>query len=211
MKFLVTAGPTREPLDPVRYLSNRSSGKMGYAIAAAAHHRGHQVTLISGPTCLTPPTCDHFVQIETARQLQAAILTHLDGIDCVVMCAAVADYRPATTANNKLKKDQQPLESITLVENPDILAELGHSQRNFLLVGFAAESENLHANANAKLRKKCCDIIVANYISGEKNTLDSDINSVLILGKDGSQTTIEEKEKLEVAKKIIQIIESNRQ
>src|SRR5206468_3628464 len=160
---LITAGPTQEPLDPVRYLSNRSSGKMGYALAAAALERGARVVLISGPVSLAPPPGAEVVQGRTADQMRDAVLAKLESATVIVNCAAVADFRPAVSASQKIKKAGAAL-CISLEPTPDILAELGKIRGNRLLVGFAAETENLAEYARRKLETKNCDMVVANLV-----------------------------------------------
>ena len=184
---LITAGPTREMLDPVRYLSNPSSGRMGYALAEAARDRGARVTLISGPVELAKPARIDSVDIVSAEELARAVNDRLDGIRVVVMAAAVADQRPATRAPQKVKKKPGE-ETVTLVRTPDILEGLGKSPRRPLLVGFAAESENVEENAREKLQRKNLDLIVANDVAVAfgKNT-----NRVVVLAKDGARREIE--------------------
>jgi phosphopantothenoylcysteine decarboxylase / phosphopantothenate---cysteine ligase len=186
ISILVTAGPTREPVDPVRYITNRSSGKMGYAIAGAAAMRGAAVTLVSGPTALTRPACLEFRQVKTAEEMRQAVLSSAGRSDVIIKAAAVSDYRPSETAPQKIKKDEGAL-TLNLIKNPDILAELGESKKNshFILVGFAAETERLTSNAAEKLRKKNLDIIVANDVTRKDSGFDTDTNVVQILYKDG--------------------------
>jgi phosphopantothenoylcysteine decarboxylase/phosphopantothenate--cysteine ligase len=177
MKALVTAGPTQEPLDPVRFIANRSSGKQGYAIAAALAHAGAETILVSGPTAIAPPSRVKLLRVETAREMLAACESVLP-VDVAVCAAAVADWRPETLANQKIKKDgTQP--TVKLTANPDILQTLSHgARRPSLVIGFAAETENVVAYAQAKRTRKGCDWIVANDVSpatgimgGEKNTV----------------------------------------
>jgi phosphopantothenoylcysteine synthetase/decarboxylase len=165
VKLLVTAGPTREAIDPVRYLTNRSSGKMGYDIADAATHAGHQVLLISGPTSLDVPAGVDFIPVETAAEMYEVVERYLPKMDAAVFAAAVADYTPAAPADQKIKKEGETL-SLELVKTKDILGS-ARSPIGFtgFLVGFAAETENLEANARLKLEKKGCDLIVANDVS----------------------------------------------
>ena len=181
MNILVTAGATREPIDPVRYLTNRSSGRMGYALANAGAQQGHRVTLISGPTSLDIPINVDFVSVETAREMMEAVKIHIKGTDAAIFAAAVADYRPASFSETKLKKAEESL-SLELVQNPDIL---GSARRQLdyggVLVGFAAETENLEGNAREKLRQKHCDLIVANDVSRKGVGFDSELNEVLLV------------------------------
>ena len=166
MHILVTAGPTQEPIDPVRYLANRSSGKQGFAIAAALAAQGARVTLIAGPVTLETPPGVTRIDVQTAREMAAAVEAALPA-DAAIMVAAVADWR-VDSVGQKIKKDGSGPPTLTLVENPDILAELARSpQRPRLLIGFAAETENVIANATAKRARKGCDWIVANNVSGD--------------------------------------------
>lgn len=187
MKLLVTAGPTREPIDPVRYLTNRSSGKMGYAIADAAAHAGHRVLLISGPTSLDVPAGVDFIPVETAAEMFAAVAAHLPRMDAAVFAAAVADYTPAAPAGRKIKKSGDTL-SLELVKTKDILGSardpLGFTG---FLVGFAAETENVEANARLKLAAKGCDLIVANDVSRADIGFDSHENEALLVFPDRTE------------------------
>ncbi len=181
MNILVTAGPTREPLDPVRFISNRSSGKMGYEIAAAFAHAGHAVLLVSGPTALDVPDGIDFLPVESAAEMHAAVAHHIGRMDIAVFAAAVADYTPAAVAPQKLKKSSATL-TLELVKTPDIL---GSARPVFgftgTLVGFAAETENLEANARGKLTRKGCDLVVANDVSKPGIGFDSNQNEVLLV------------------------------
>lgn len=183
---LVTAGPTREPIDPVRYLSNHSSGKQGYAIAAALTELGADVTLVSGPVSITPPVCANFVQVETAREMLAACETALPS-DIFVSVAAVADWRPASSSGKKIKKNGEAPTPLALEENPDILKTLTNSpHRPELCIGFAAETDNVLKHARAKLKKKGCDWIVANDVSGD--VMGGDHNTMIVVTKSGEET-----------------------
>lgn len=181
MTFLITAGPTREPIDPVRYLSNHSSGKMGYAIAAAAAKKGHRVILISGPTILNVPDGCDLIPVETAADMSQAVGNWIARADIVIMAAAVADFRPVEYKEQKIKKtpgsDRMTLE---LIKNPDILVE-AKSVHDYegLLVGFAAETENVLHNAREKLNRKKCDIILANDVSHPGEGFNSDQNTII--------------------------------
>ena len=181
MRILITAGPTREPLDPVRFLTNRSSGKMGYALAHAFIHAGHSVLLISGPTALDVPDRVDFIPVETAADMRQAVEHMLGRVEIAVFTAAVADYTPAVVAGQKLKKSAAGM-TLELVRTPDIL---GSARNEFgfagTLVGFAAETENLEANARDKLLRKHCDLIVANDVSKPGFGFDSDHNEVLLV------------------------------
>ncbi len=183
---LVTAGPTRERLDPVRFLSNPSSGKMGYAMAEAARDRGARVTLISGPVALSPPADVHFVPIESAEELARAVDAQVGSARVVIMAAAVADQRPAERAPHKVKKPPGE-ELLRLVRTPDILAGLGARPQRPLLVGFAAESENVEENARGKLQRKNLDLIVANDIA---QAFGLDTNRAIVLAKDGARSEL---------------------
>ena len=185
-KAIVTAGPTVEPLDPVRFLSNRSSGKQGYAIASALARLGADVTLVSGPTALAAPLGVKLKRVESARDMLAACEDALPA-DVAVMVAAVADWRPTKSAKKKIKKGEAA-ESIELVENPDILATLSKKtkKRPALVIGFAAETDNVEANARAKIAKKGCDWIVANDVSGD--VMGGNDNQVMLITRDGAQS-----------------------
>ncbi|MDZ4690551.1 bifunctional phosphopantothenoylcysteine decarboxylase/phosphopantothenate--cysteine ligase CoaBC [Terricaulis sp.] len=186
-RALVTAGPTIEAIDPVRFLSNRSSGKQGYAIAAALAELGADVTLVSGPTNLPAPAGVKRVSVESAREMLAASEAALP-LDVAVMVAAVADWRPREAADEKLKKDKTGIPAIDLAENPDILATLSKpgKKRPKLVVGFAAETEHVEEHARAKIAKKGCDWIVANDVSGD--VMGGAENQVLLITKDGVQS-----------------------
>ncbi len=208
MKFLVTAGPTREPIDPVRYISNRSSGKMGYAIAEAALEAGHDVVLISGPVNLDPPRGAHFISILTSDEMYNAVDRAVRDCDALVMCAAVADYRPQRVSTTKIKKHDQNL-SLELVPTRDILGSLQNKDRQFLVVGFAAETNDLEANAQKKLHAKHCDIIVANDVSSSDSGMESDENEVTILFRNGETKKIPRAPKKIIAHTLVKIF-SNR-
>jgi phosphopantothenoylcysteine decarboxylase/phosphopantothenate--cysteine ligase len=184
-RLLVTAGPTREELDPVRYFSNHSSGKMGYAIARAAHCRGAEVVLITGPVCLEPPYGIKTIRVVSALQMREAALREFAQATIVVKAAAVADYRPEVRAESKLKKKGASLR-LTLTENPDILAEMGKIKEERILVGFAAETAALLENSVKKLREKNLDLVVANDVTQEGAGFSVDTNIVKILFRDGT-------------------------
>lgn len=187
MKLLVTAGPTREPIDPVRYLTNRSSGKMGYAIADAAAHAGHSVLLISGPTSLDVPAGVDFIPVETAAEMFAAVASYLPRMDAAVFAAAVADFTPATPSVQKIKKSDDSL-SLELVKTKDILGSARESLGfTGCLVGFAAETENVESNARLKLVAKGCDLIVANDVSCNDIGFDSHDNEALLVFPDRTE------------------------
>ena len=186
LKILVTAGPTTEPIDPVRYISNRSSGKMGYALARAAARRGAEVVLVSGPTGLNPPPGLNFCQVITAEDMRHSVFENRSGCDIIIKAAAVSDYKPRDHAEQKIKKGPESL-SLELVKNPDILAELGGTKQEFpsVLVGFAAETEDLMENAQKKLKSKNLDMIVANDVSSKDAGFETDTNRVKIIYRDG--------------------------
>lgn len=187
MKAIVTAGPTLEPIDPVRFLSNRSSGQQGYAIAEALRDLGFEVVLISGPVALNDPKGLQTVRIETAREMLAAVNDQLPA-DVFVSVAAVADWRPAETADRKLKLDKGAMASLPLAENPDILKTISHygpAQRPRLVVGFAAETHDVVAHARAKRDRKGCDWIVANDVSGD--VMGGAENAALLITPDGEE------------------------
>ena len=195
---LVTAGPTQEPLDPVRFLSNRSSGRMGFAIAQAARDRGAPVLLVSGPTSLPTPPGVTRTDVTTAEEMLHAVLGQLDATTILIMAAAVADYRPSTHAPKKMKK-QESL-TIELLRNPDILAEAGRQKESRILVGFAAETEDLVSNAREKLQKKHLDLIVANDI---RVGFGGETTRVTILDRQGQVEELPELSKREVAHQIL--------
>jgi phosphopantothenoylcysteine decarboxylase/phosphopantothenate--cysteine ligase len=201
-KVLITAGPTQEPLDPVRYITNQSSGKMGYALARAAHQRGAHVTLVSGPTPLSAPRVERFIRVRTAREMHQAVLDCCDDATIIIKAAAVADYRPKTQAAQKIKKDRG-LAAVELVRNPDILADLGARKKKGLLVGFAMETEDLLANARRKLVKKNIDMIVANNLREEGAGFQGDTNIITILDKNGQTISLEKMSKTEAAHRIL--------
>jgi len=202
VRFLITAGPTREPIDPVRYISNRSSGKMGYAIAEAALDFGHDVILISGPVNLSPPRNTKFISVSTSDEMFEAVHRHADESDVCVLCAAVADYKPVQVSTIKVKKRADGI-SMELVPTRDILQSLGRQRaRKFLLVGFAAETDHLEANATKKLLEKNCDIIVAN---DARVGMESDENELLILFRDGETKKISRAPKKFLARELVKI------
>lgn len=201
VRLLVTAGPTREAVDPVRYLTNHSSGKMGYAVAQAAAEQGAEVTLVSGPVTLPAPAGVRIVQVTTAQEMYAAVLSLYPEMDVVVKAAAVADYRPADVLETKIKKDGDMV--LSLVRTPDILAELGKCKQNQVLVGFAAETDNLRENALTKLDRKNLELIVANDLTEEGAGFNTDTNVVKFYFKDGREKQLARMSKLEVAREII--------
>jgi phosphopantothenoylcysteine decarboxylase/phosphopantothenate--cysteine ligase len=206
VRFLITAGPTREAIDPVRYLSNRSSGKMGYAIAEAAIEAGNEVILISGPVEIDRPRGAAVIPISTSDQMFGAVHQQAPNCDVLVMCAAVADYKPAKVSKSKIKKRDANL-SLELIPTRDILASLP-TNRKYFVVGFAAETENVEANARRKLQEKHCDIVVANDVSRDDFGMESDENEVTILFRDGEKEKISRAPKKIVARELIKIFEN---
>ncbi|MDX0422028.1 bifunctional phosphopantothenoylcysteine decarboxylase/phosphopantothenate--cysteine ligase CoaBC [Sinorhizobium medicae] len=206
-KAIVTSGPTHEPIDPVRYIANRSSGKQGHAIAAALARLGADVTLISGPVTIADPAGVRVVRIERAEEMRDAVLSALPA-DVAVMVAAVADWRVASTAGNKIKKRSgEAPPSLRLAENPDILKTVGHhASRPRLVIGFAAETENVSENGRAKLEKKGADYILANDVSPETGIMGGDRNRVKLIGRDGTEDW-PEMGKDDVAEKLAALIE----
>jgi phosphopantothenoylcysteine decarboxylase/phosphopantothenate--cysteine ligase len=199
---LVTAGPTREEIDPVRYLSNHSSGKMGYAVARAARRRGARTVLVSGPTCLEPPHGVETVAVGSAEEMRQAVLARFRECTVVVKAAAVADFRPRVRASEKIKKDQAAA-VIELERNPDILAELGRLKAGQLLVGFAAETREVAAYAERKLTEKNLDLIVANDLGQEGAGFDVETNIALLLSRDGRREELPLMSKDELADRIL--------
>lgn len=202
MRYLVTAGPTREHLDPVRFLSNRSTGKMGFAIAAAAAEAGHAVTLVAGPVALATPAAVARVDVVSARDMLAAVQAHLAEADVLVMTAAVADWRPRQMSGIKLKKEtMNPV--IELEANPDILKSIAPLKGNRLFVGFAAETGDPLPEARRKLAAKGLDLIVANDVSRSDSGFAVDTNRVTLLGADGTCTALPLMPKSDVAREIV--------
>lgn len=197
-RVLVTAGPTYEPFDPVRFIGNPSSGKMGYAIARAAELRGADVTLVSGPCSLAAPDRVKTIRVRSAAEMASAVFGRSDRMDVIVKAAAVSDYRPAETASEKIKKDREELK-LSLVKTQDILKTLGQGKKNQVLVGFAAETENLEDNAQKKLKEKNCDMVVGNLVGRDLSGFAADTNQVTLFFKDGSAEPLDVMAKDEVA------------
>ena len=197
-RVLVTAGPTHEPIDAVRFLGNRSSGKMGWAVAEEAHRRGAAVTLVSGPTHLADPAGIEVVRVETAEEMRDAVLSRFDEADAVVKAAAVADFRPKEHVEGKIKKEGGTPD-IHLEPTPDILRELGERKGGRVLVGFAAETEDLEGAGRQKLREKHLDLIVVNQVGEPGTGFDSDTNRASILSAGGDDTPLREWTKRELA------------
>jgi phosphopantothenoylcysteine decarboxylase/phosphopantothenate--cysteine ligase len=203
VRILITAGPTEEPVDAVRHISNPSSGKMGYAIAAEAVRMGAEVTLVTGPTLLDPPAGAKTIRVRTAQQMLDACLQVYEEVDVVIATAAVSDYRPAEVWQGKRKKGEEEW-TIRLVPNPDILRTLGERKGRHILVGFAAETQELLANAQAKLREKNLNLIAANDVSQEGSGFRTDTNRVTLLWADGRQEPLPLMTKREVAQHLLQ-------
>jgi phosphopantothenoylcysteine synthetase/decarboxylase len=204
MHYLITAGPTREPLDPVRYLSNRSSGKMGYALAAAAQAAGQEVTLISGPTALPCPDGVRLINVTTAQEMHDAVHRCLPSAEVAIFSAAVADYRPVQAAPQKIKKHGETL-TLTLERTPDILGSARAAGFKGVLVGFAAETENVLANAAGKLERKGCDLVVANDVSGTETGFDTDENEITLVFAGGKIQALPRAGKLALAEIIVRV------
>lgn len=200
--ILITAGPTQEPLDPVRYVSNRSSGKMGYAIAEAAARRGAHVVLISGPVHISAPRKVETILVHTAQEMRRAVLDRMAEATIIVKAAAVADYYVSDVPKQKLKKTATRL-SLELDPTPDILAEIGQQKGDRLLIGFAAETQNLIEEARRKMISKKCDMVVANYVQHDGVGFESDRNEVEILSRSGEIVHAGPAEKKEIADKIL--------
>ncbi len=195
---VVTAGPTHEPIDPVRFIGNRSSGKMGVAIAREAHARAAEVHLVLGPGTVEPPTGVEVVRVSTAEEMREAVLASFEQADVVIMAAAVADFRPKVAADGKLKKEAG-LPELHLEATPDILRELGERKGERLLVGFAAETDDLGAAGRSKLRAKNLDLIVVNQVGAEGTGFASDTNDAMVLGADGREDPMRRWSKTELA------------
>jgi phosphopantothenoylcysteine decarboxylase/phosphopantothenate--cysteine ligase len=207
-RVLVTAGPTHEPIDPVRFIGNRSSGKMGYALAAAAAQRGAEVTLISGPVALATPRNVRRIDVQTAAEMEAAVMAEFPSTDCLVMAAAVADFAPAAPSGRKLKRDQIAGETFALElrRNPDILKAAGAMKKDQIVVGFALETEDGVENASAKLAAKRADAIVLNSAAEEGAGIGSDTNIVTIITAGGETERLPRLPKIDVAHAILQRI-----
>jgi phosphopantothenoylcysteine decarboxylase/phosphopantothenate--cysteine ligase len=203
MRMVVTAGPTHEAIDPVRYLGNRSSGRMGFALAAEARRRGAHVILVAGPTKVETPAVDELIRVRSAAEMHAVVMRVARDCDAVIMAAAVADYAPASPATTKLAKTDGPI-TLTLTRTPDILADLGAMRvagaARPVLVGFAAETDDMMRKAREKRIRKHADLIVANDVSQQDRGFDVDTNAVTIIGDDGEQTVpLQKKEQVAAA------------
>ena len=208
--ILVTAGPTCEDIDPVRFLTNRSSGKMGYALAQAAARRGASVILISGPTKLDPPQGAQFVAVRNTEEMHRAVLAHFPGATALVMAAAVADYRPVAPQNKKLKRGSGRL-NLELEPTVDILADVARGKGDRAIIGFAAETENVAAHARAKLESKQADLIVANDVTADGAGFDHDTNVITLYFRDGSEKAFPRMPKIDAAQRILDQLRALRQ
>ena len=206
MKVLVTAGPTREPIDPVRFVSNRSSGKMGYAVAQAAQRAGHEVCLVSGPVALEPPPGVDVVRVATAAEMLAAVEKRVRGCDMLVMAAAVADWRPKKIAARKLKKSAGP-PRIEWAATPDVLKTLAPlKKKTQVFCGFAAETENLAREARRKLREKNLDAIAANDVSKKDRGFEADRNALTVFLAEGNAVRVALASKSECAERLLDVL-----
>jgi phosphopantothenoylcysteine decarboxylase/phosphopantothenate--cysteine ligase len=201
-RLLITAGPNREPIDPVRYISNRSSGKMGYALVQAALSRGAEVTLVTGPTALVAPAGARTIAVTTAAEMRNAVMSESGGCTAVIMAAAVSDYRPMVSAAKKIKHGKDAIE-LRLEPNPDILRELGENKNGKVLIGFAAETDDLIANAAKKLSGKNLDMIVANNVAEVGSGFDGDTNIATILDRTGATLALPLMSKDDLANRIL--------
>lgn len=206
LKVLVTAAGTREPIDPVRFVGNRSSGKMGYAIAQAAAQRGAEVLLVTGPSALAIPPNVKGIKVETTNEMLEACMAAYESMDVVIKAAAVADYRPRDVADQKIKKKTDDALTVVMDKNPDILKELGARKAHQVLVGFAAETQNLLDNAREKIVKKNLDMIVANDVTAAGAGFNSDTNIVKFLYPSGEVRSLEQMAKTEVANKLLDAV-----
>jgi len=209
LHFLVTAGPTREPIDPVRFLSNRSSGKMGYALARAAVAAGYRVTLVSGPVHLSPPLGVRVLRVETADQMRDAVLKETKKSNVILMAAAVADYQPVSRARQKLKKGAFH-RALKLKKTVDILLEIGRRKKpGQVLVGFAAETSRLLEHARKKLEAKNLDFVVANRVGRKDSGFESDYNHVTLIARDGRAWSMPRMRKDRLATRLLDIFRSS--
>jgi len=202
MKFLVTAGPTREPIDPVRFISNRSSGKMGYAIARSVVRQGHDVMMISGPVSIEPPDRIELIRVITADEMLTAVKKRVSWCDVLIMASAVADWRPRHVGRHKLKKNKRPI-TLQLDPVPDILKTVLPKKGRRIFIGFAAETENMEKEARRKLKEKGLDLIVANKVNEEGSGFDVDTNRVTLIWADGRSEALPLMSKRKVANYII--------
>lgn len=206
LHILISAGPTQEPIDPVRFLSNRSSGKMGYAIAHAALAAQHRVTLVTGPVALKPPRGCRVIKVRTAAEMRRALFAEFPHADVILQVAAVADYRPVRVSRKKIKKSRAAL-TLHLVRNPDILAEMGRKKRRGqILVGFAAETHAALSYAREKLVRKGLDFIVVNDVSKKAIGFESHDNAVVVIARDGRQVRFPRQPKTILARRILKFV-----
>ena len=205
IKILITAGPTIEPIDPVRFISNRSTGRMGYEIAGNALKRGHEVTLISGPVKILPPKVHKFIQIETADELLSVLNKEIKNADCLVMSAAVGDFKPQKISDKKIKRKDKL--SIILLPNKDILKEMARYKMRKLFIGFSLETENLIRNSNIKLKNKNLDLIVANTLTKRHNPFGDNKLDVCLIDRHGDISQIKKKDKAYIAHVLLDKIE----
>lgn len=203
-QVLITAGPTREAIDPVRYISNRSSGKMGYALAQAASDAGAEVTLVSGPVAISPPTSVRCVSVTSAVEMRDAVIEHAPKAEIFIACAAVSDYRVAEPATQKIKKSGSNMH-LELVPNPDIVSEVTQLDNKPFTLGFAAETEDVEQHAREKLERKNLDMIAANQVGVEQSGFESETNEIIVLWPKGQQL-LALKEKHEIAKQLIDLL-----
>jgi len=201
MRILITAGPTREYLDPVRYISNASSGRIGAALAAAAKAQGHHVTLVSGPVAFEPPQVDELVAVTSAAEMLEAVAARFDACDVFIAAAAVADFRPAAPADHKLKKGEGKV-TLELEPTADILAEMGRRKAGQILVGFCLESQNLEARARAKLEAKGLDLVVANT----PHAIAADRQDALLVFRDGPCEHLTQVTKEDLAARVLAVV-----
>jgi phosphopantothenoylcysteine decarboxylase/phosphopantothenate--cysteine ligase len=199
--ILITAGPTQEPLDPVRYITNRSSGKMGYALAEVAAARGARVILVSGPVHLNDPRGVEVIHVRTAAEMREQVMQHLPSVGIVIKAAAVADFHLSKVPDQKVKKTAARI-SLELDPTPDILAELGRKKRDYLLIGFAAETQNLQQEARRKLETKNCDMVVGNLVGGSETGFESDDNEVVLALRNGETIALPRASKRAIAGRI---------
>ncbi len=205
-RVLVSAGPTQEAIDPVRFISNRSSGKMGYALAQAARERGAEVALVSGPTSLPAPPGIELELVTTAEEMQKALVRRFSWATVVIMAAAVADFRPARASSEKLKKDRRPWTSLELEPTADILENLAKMRTSQVLVGFAAETERVRAHAEEKLRRKGLDLVVGNRVGEPGSGFDSDTNAAVLIDRHGQATELELMPKRQLADRVLDAV-----
>ncbi|PKR78568.1 bifunctional phosphopantothenoylcysteine decarboxylase/phosphopantothenate--cysteine ligase CoaBC [Halalkalibacillus sediminis] len=209
-KVLITAGPTRETVDPVRFFSNRSSGKMGFALAEVAHRWGAEVTLIAGPVVIDPPSGINYVSVTTAQEMYEAVMNHKNDQDIIIKAAAVADYRPKQTHEHKMKKHEGNL-VVEMERTNDILKELGEQKQQEYLVGFAAETKDIEYYGNKKLEKKNLDAIVMNDVSSTSTGFQSDENEVIVLTKRGLKEAIPQSSKAKISERLFEIFIEEKQ